>query len=89
MPATIAQLWIYPVKSLKGIRLETSRVTARGLGTSAGQEALVPRTNDDGTENWQYEPGTNSVRFDNAFLPAPGSTVQVRYLLARKARCGE
>ena len=64
-------------------------VTARGLGTSAGQEALVPRTNDDGTENWQYEPGTNSIRFDNAFLPAPGSTVQVRYLLARKARCGE
>jgi hypothetical protein len=31
MPATVAQLWIYPVKSLKGIRLETSRVTSRGL----------------------------------------------------------
>lgn len=31
MPATVAQLWIYPVKSLKGIRLEASRVTARGL----------------------------------------------------------
>ena len=31
MTATVAQLWIYPVKSLKGIRLEASRVTARGL----------------------------------------------------------
>jgi hypothetical protein len=31
MPATIAQLWIYPVKSLKGIRLDAARVTARGL----------------------------------------------------------
>ena len=63
-------------------------VTARGLGTSEGQEALVPRLNEDGTENWQYEPGTNSVRFDNAFLPAPGSTVQIRYLLAKRSRCG-
>lgn len=63
-------------------------VTARGLGSSEGQEALVPRTNEDGTENWQYEPGTNSVRFDNAFLPAPGSSVQIRYLLARRDRCG-
>jgi len=31
MPATVAQLWIYPVKSLKGIRLDAARVTARGL----------------------------------------------------------
>jgi len=31
MPATVSQLWIYPVKSLKGIRLEASRATARGL----------------------------------------------------------
>ena len=31
MPATVSQLWVYPVKSLKGIRLEASRVTARGL----------------------------------------------------------
>lgn len=64
-------------------------VTARGLGSSEGGEALVPRTNQDGTENWQYEPGTNSVRFDNAFLPSPGSAVQIRYLLARRSRCGE
>lgn len=62
-------------------------VTARGLGSAEGSEALVPRTNEDGTENWQYEPGTNSVRFDNAYLPAPGSAVQIRYLLARKSRC--
>ena len=31
MTATVSQLWVYPVKSLKGIRLESSRVTARGL----------------------------------------------------------
>lgn len=31
MPATVSQLWIYPVKSLKGIRLDAARVTARGL----------------------------------------------------------
>ena len=31
MPATVSQLWVYPVKSLKGIRLEATRVTARGL----------------------------------------------------------
>ena len=63
-------------------------VTARGLGSSEGQETLVPRVNEDATENWQYEAGTNSVRFDNAYLPAPGSSVQIRYLLARRSRCG-
>ena len=31
MPATVSQIWIYPVKSLKGIRLESSAVTSRGL----------------------------------------------------------
>lgn len=31
MPATVSQLWIYPVKSLKGIRVESAPVTARGL----------------------------------------------------------
>ena len=31
MAATVSQLWVYPVKSLKGIRLEAARVTARGL----------------------------------------------------------
>lgn len=63
-------------------------VTARGLGSGDGGEALVPRVNEDATENWQYEPGTNSIRFDNAYLPAPGSAVQIRYLLAKRDRCG-
>ncbi len=31
MAATVAQLWIYPVKSLKGIRVGNARVAARGL----------------------------------------------------------
>lgn len=31
MPVAIAQLWTYPVKSLKGIRLDAARVTPRGL----------------------------------------------------------
>jgi uncharacterized protein YcbX len=31
MPITVSQLWIYPVKGLKGIPVERARCTARGL----------------------------------------------------------
>jgi hypothetical protein len=54
-----------------------------------GAEALIPRCdpNDDTKPDlWTYEPGTSSVRFEGNFIPAPGTTVTVRYPLAPETR---
>lgn len=51
-------------------------VTAVGLeGTDP---ALVPR---DDVNGWTFEGPTNSVRFDGGFLPKPGSSVEIRYII--------
>lgn len=53
-------------------------VTARCLGED--QARLIPR---DDVEGWRYEDSTSSVRFDGGCLPAPNSSVTVRYVLSR------
>lgn len=51
-------------------------VEARSI--DAPDVELVPRDNVSG---WTYETSTNSIRFNGSFVPAPGSTVTIRYKL--------
>jgi hypothetical protein len=48
----------------------------KAKSVDGGSESYVPR---DAISGWNYEPTTNSVRFDGGFLPAPGSQVEIRY----------
>jgi hypothetical protein len=53
-------------------------VSARAIGSDEGSENILPR---DPVSGWAYERTTNSVRFDGNFVPAPGSTITIRYKL--------
>ena len=56
-------------------------VKARNVGSAADAPLeIVPR---DDINGWRWEDSTSSVRFDGAYLPAPGSTVEIKYLLRR------
>jgi hypothetical protein len=61
-------------------------VKARKIGSAPGSEALVPR---DGVDGYVYDVATHAVRFDGRFIPAPGSTVEIRYNLrpASQTQC--
>jgi hypothetical protein len=53
-------------------------VTARPLGSEPGTDELLPGPRAD---TWTWDTPSRSVRFDGAFLPAPGSSVTIRYQL--------
>ncbi len=57
-------------------------VTARGIGEE--QAHLVQKSD---TTGWRFEDNTKSIRFDGGFVPAPGSNIEIRYLVSRKAKC--
>ena len=42
----------------------------------SGEPHLIPRN---ATNGWTWEESTNAVRFNGAFIPAPGSTLEIRY----------
>lgn len=43
------------------------------------QAVLVPM---DPVSGWVFEPGTNAIRFNGSFLPAPGTNVEITYGLS-------
>ena len=53
-------------------------VRAVDINDSSGELKIVPQ---DRSQGWTFEPASGAVRFNGAFVPAPGTEVEIAYRL--------
>lgn len=59
-----------------------AQITQLQLDKQAHPPTISVKVNGQATSNWNYIEATNSVKFESAHIPAPGSSIEVSYYAA-------